>query len=80
MLSNDAANRVLNRHQVVPLSSKTERVYPGQATVRINGRESKAMADQIRTLAAERFRERLGRLSVEDLREVERVVKQQLGL
>jgi mRNA interferase MazF len=46
ILSNDAANRYLARVVVIPLTSNTGRLYPGEATVNIAGQPSKAMADQ----------------------------------
>ena len=49
IVSNDAANRNLSRVIVVALTSNTERVYPGNAVVSVNGTQSKAMADQIMT-------------------------------
>ncbi len=45
IVSNNAANKYLNRVQVVPLTSDTDRVYPSEAIVVIDGREGKAMAD-----------------------------------
>ena len=51
VLSNDAANAVLNRLIVVPLSSKTDRLYPGEVLVQINQQKSKAMSDQLTTIS-----------------------------
>jgi mRNA interferase MazF len=80
VVSNNAANAVLNRVVVVPLSSQTSKLYPGEAKVQVEGRESKAMADQIMTASKERLRSRLGALSPNDLRAVEDAVLVQLGI
>lgn len=79
IISNNAANAALNRIQVVPLTSNTGRLYPSEAVVTIDGRSSKAMADQITTASKERFKTKLGALSIADMRAVEQVVKLQLG-
>ena len=80
IVSNDASNRHLNRLQVVPLTSSTERVYPSEALVTVRRRRSKAAADQLTTVAKPRLAGRLGRLSDEDLRAVEEAIRVQLGL
>lgn len=80
ILSNDASNASINRIQVVPVTSNTGRLYPSEAKIILNGNKSKAVADQITTASKERFREILGKISKEELKEVERAVKIQLGI
>jgi len=80
VLSNNAANAALNRVIVVPLTSQTERLYPGEAIVTLNGEQSKAKADQIATASKQRLRSKMGSLSVADLAAVEKAVLLQLGI
>jgi len=80
IVSNDAANQYANRVQVVPLSSKTDKLYPCEARVTVDGRESKAMADQIMTVSKERLTERLGILSPHEMHGVNMAMRIQLGL
>ena len=80
IISNDAANRYLNRVQVVPLTSKTGRVYPSEAVVMLDDRPSKAMADQLTAVSKQRLINQAGQLTPADVRKVEHAVKVQLGL
>ncbi len=49
VISNDTANGLLSRVQVVPVSSQMARLYAAEAAVALNGARRKAMADQITT-------------------------------
>ncbi len=80
IVSNDASNKYLNRVQVVPLSSQTQKIFPSEAKVTLRGRISKAMAGQVATVSKARLISRSGRLSRSDLRLVEKALRIQLGL
>lgn len=80
VMSNDSANEFLERIQVVPLTSNTARVYPSEALVSVQGKKSKAAADQVATVSKKRVYKKIGSLSTRDLGEVEYVLKIQLGL
>jgi mRNA interferase MazF len=80
IVSNDYANHMLNRVQIVPLSSRTQKLYRSEAMVTVEGRTSKAVADQIGTADKRRLLRLVGALSKEDMARVEMVLKIQLGL
>jgi mRNA interferase MazF len=80
IVSNNAANAVLNRVVLVPLTSRTDRVYPSEALVQVQGKEAKAMANQITTAARERLQNRIGVLSPDGLRAVEDAILLHLGI
>jgi len=80
IISNDRANVHLNRCQVVPLTRTTKRLFPSEALVRVGGTLSKAAADQLTTAGKERFGNRIGRVSAEEMVAIENAIRIQLAL
>ena len=80
IVSNDAANRNLARVVVLPLTSNTSRLYPGEARVTVDGQESKVMADQIMASDKSRLKGRLGVISKADMAAAEDAMRVHLAL
>jgi mRNA interferase MazF len=89
LISNRAANRSAERNgrgvlTVIPITSSTDRVYPFQ--VRIPAGEgglrsdSKAQAEQIRSVDVSRFRGRIGSLPPARLAELDAAIRVHLEL
>jgi mRNA interferase MazF len=80
VLSNNAANMHLNRVQVVPITSKVDRMYPGEAIVTLKGEKRKAIAAQLTTASKLRLGNKIGSLSNDDLEKIVAAVLVQLGI
>ena len=80
VVSNDSCNRYGSRIVVVPLTSHTETLYPGEARVEVLGKPSRALGDQVRSLDRARLRSRAGALSADDLRAVDQALRITLDL
>jgi mRNA interferase MazF len=80
IVSNNISNKYLNRVQVIPLTSKIDNVYPGEVVVVINGKESKAMADQLTTVSKLRLAGMIGTVSQPHMHKIEEAIKIQLEI
>jgi mRNA interferase MazF len=80
IISNNAANAALNRVIVIPLTSQTSKIYPGEAIITLNGEQRKAMGDQVMTASKQRLRTKLGSLDGTAMTAVEDALLLQLGI
>ena len=80
VISNNQSNKHLDRFQVVPLTTTTDRLYRGEALVAVKEKSGKAMCNQLTTSSIKRFKKKLAILSTSEMKEVEQAVRVQLGL
>ena len=80
IVSNNAANKFLNRVQVIPITSNTDRLFPSEAYVTVAGKKGKAMADQLATVSKQRLTKRIGSISDDEMNMVVEAIKTQLDL
>ena len=89
IVSNDAANSTAGRLgrgviTVVPMTSNVERVYPFQVLLPAAetglDRDSKAQAEQVRSIAVERIGDKLGVVSNATMLDIDEALRLHLGL
>ncbi|OWY61914.1 mRNA interferase MazF9 [cyanobacterium TDX16] len=89
IVSNDGANTTASRLgrgvvSVVPVTSNVERIYPFQVLLAAGAtglvRDSKAQAEQIRSVAVERIGEQIGTLPRADLAALDEALRLHLAL
>ena len=89
IVSNDGANRTAELQRrgvvtVVPVTSNTQTVYPFQVYLAADecglARDSKAQAEQVRSVSSNRLGDRAGRLPPDVLTDLDRALRLHLAL
>ena len=80
VISNDSCNAFGSRIVVIPVTSNVDTLYPGEAKIELRGRPARALGDQIRSIDKARVRSRIGRLTRQELLDVEDAVRITLAL
>lgn len=89
VVSNDRANATAARLgrgvvTVIPVTSNTAKVFPFQVLLSIASSglhlESKAQAEQVRSVAVQRFSHRVGRVSADELIAIDEALRLHLDL
>jgi mRNA interferase MazF len=80
VVSNDSCNRYGTRIVVLPITSNTESLYPGEAIVEIKGKQGRALGDQIRSIDKSRLKARVGRLTADEMSRIDEALAVTLGL
>ena len=80
VVSNDSCNSYGARVVVLPLTSNVDSLFPGEARVMLQGKPARVLGDQIRSIDKARLRSRLGRLTDDELAEVDEALRITLAL
>ena len=80
IISNNAANKFLNRVQVAPLTSSVGKLYPSETYITLRKKKAKAMADQLTTVSKKRLINQAGTVSNAELEGIKRAISIQLDL
>jgi mRNA-degrading endonuclease toxin of MazEF toxin-antitoxin module len=65
---------------VLPLTSNVDSLYPGEATLVVDGKPARALGDQIRSLDKSRLRSKIDTLSQEELAAIDEAIRITLAL
>ena len=84
IVSNNIGNKFSSTITIVPVTSRTEKIYPyevllpaGEAGIK---NDSKAKGNQIRTIDKSRLKEKIGKLRSSKIREIENAILIHLGI
>ena len=80
IVSTSVANNKMPRVIVLPVTSNVERIFKCHALVNINGRASKAMADQIFAADKSRLKAFICKLTNAEMVDIDQALKFHLGL
>jgi len=80
VISNNAQNKKSPLIIIAPITSNVKTIYPFESKVIVQGKEGKAMLDQIRTVDKQRLSTRATSLEMETMLEMDHALKIALAL
>ena len=80
IVSNDSCNRYGTRVVVLPITSHVDSLFPGEALIKVKGKQGRALGDQIRSIDKTRLKARVGSLTSAEMARVEEAIAITLGL
>ncbi|MBU2523945.1 type II toxin-antitoxin system PemK/MazF family toxin [Patescibacteria group bacterium] len=80
IISNNPSNEIMNRVQIIPLTSNISRVFSSEALIKFSKIKSKALAHQIQTVSKIRLINKEAKLSKKQIERIDNAIKVQLGL
>lgn len=80
IMSNNISNAHIDRFQVVPLTSNTDRIFPGEALINVLDKKGKAMTNQLTTVSKEKLIKKYTEVHSLDMLGIEQALRTQLGL
>ena len=80
IVSNNSCNTHGTRVVVLPVTSNVETCYPGEARIHVDGHQARALGDQIRSIDTAQLHERIGSVSLDELRAIDEALGITLAL
>lgn len=80
IVSNDSCNQYGKRVVVLPVTSQVGSLYPGEAMLEVKGKPGRALGDQIRSVDKRRLKEHAGRLTADEMGQVDEALAITLAL
>ncbi len=80
VVSNDSCNRFGTRVVVLPITSNVSSLFPGEAVIKVKGKQGRALGDQIRSVDKRRLKARAGSLTPAEMALIEEALAITLGL
>lgn len=71
IVSNDSCNRYGTRVVVLPITSNTDSLFPGEALVKVKGKPGRALGDQIRSIDKSRLKARVSTLTAAEMARID---------
>src|ERR1700690_3116570 len=75
IVSNDIGNEVSDIVMIAPITSKTDKLYPVEVKITLDGKEGKIMLNQCKAIDKSRLKAKMGSVDSDTMRSVEEAIK-----